>query len=396
MTGQKTRVTAGFLPLLDAAILIAARDGGFAEDADLELFLLRETSWANVRDRMAIGHFDAAHMLAPMPIAVNLGLTPFSTPLIAPMALGLGGNAVTISSALATDSVARPDPTNARAAGLWLKSLIGERSEQRMPPLKFGVVHPHSAHNLELRYWLAGCSIDPDRDIEIVILPPPFMPDALENGTIDGFCVGEPWNTRAVLSGTGTILTTKEAIWSSSPEKVLALNAGWADENPDTLSRLIQALYQAARWCGDPANHGALADMLSRPSCLDQDARTIRKALCGPAGFEPYARAATYPWKSHALWFYSQFVRWGFAANTAEAAGSARNTYRPDLYRKALSGSGAIVPTANAKVEGALSAPTGAGATGGTLILGPDGFFDQQIFDPDDLDSYIISQMQKY
>ncbi|CCB67183.1 CmpA/NrtA family ABC transporter substrate-binding protein [Hyphomicrobium sp. MC1] len=400
------QITAGFMPLLDSAVLLTAKEVGFAEAEEIDLTLVREMSWANIRDRLAVGHFQVAHMLAPMPIACNLGLTPLAVPTIVPMALGLGGNAVTVSNALwdamaANGAKADFDPaTNGKA----LKEVVRTRTAQNKTPLRFAVVHPHSGHNYELRYWLAACGIDPSRDIEIIIVPPPLMVDALASGTIDGYCVGEPWNSAAALLGQGHIATVKAAIWRSSPEKVLAAGAHWAQENPEALSALLRALRNAAQWCADTRNHNDLARILAEKIYVAQPIEWMLPALLGqlPVGgertvavsdfFVPFAKAATFPWKSHALWFYSQMVRWGQVQHSAEHAKIARETYRPDLYRVALKPSGIALPVANAKVEGALTAPTPVGSSGASLVLGPDGFFDGGLFDPDKLDAYIASQ----
>lgn len=394
-------IAAGFIPLTDSAILVAARECGFAEEEGIALTLLRETSWANIRDRMAIGQFEAAHMLAPMPIAFALGLTPLSLDVVVPMAMGLGGNAVTASAEIfdamqATAPFTPPDPVG---AGHALRSVIAARKASGGPLLQFGVVHPHSGHNFELRYWLAASGIEPETDVEIVIVPPPFMPDALASGQIDGFCVGEPWNSVAVSRGAGRIATTKSAIWKSSPEKVLGVRADWAERNEEGVTKLVRALYRAAKWCGDAANHTALAHILSRPEYVGQQPALIARALDGrvvgdvPAPFfEPFADAATFPWQSHALWFYSQMVRWGQVGHSPGNAEIARRCYRPDIYRAALRPLSVAIPAANAKVEGALTAREPVGATGGTLQLGPDGFFDGRIFDPDRLDSYLEEQ----
>jgi NitT/TauT family transport system ATP-binding protein len=394
------RVTAGFLPLLDSAILVAARQKGFAADEGIELALVRENSWASIRDRLAVGHFDVAHMLAPMPIAHNLGLAPLAARTIVPMALGLGGNAVTVSLPLwdamrAQGATGDFDPA---ATGAALRAAIAEGQRPR-----FAVVHPHSGHNYELRYWLAACGIAPDMDVEIVVVPPPLMSDALAAGRIDGYCVGEPWNTAAVAKGVGRIVTTKAAIWHSSPEKVLGVAAGWAEANPDTLAALLRALYRAAAWCGEAGNREELAAMLAAPDHVGAPAEWLLPALTGriaagagetigvPDFFVPQAKAATFPWKSHALWFYSQMVRWEQVTASAENAAIARETYRPDLYRAALKPLGVALPGANAKVEGALTAATPVGSAGASLVLGPDGFFDGRIFDPDRLDQYLTS-----
>ena len=237
-------ITAGFLPLLDSALLVVAHEKGFAEEEGIAFSLVRESSWASIRDRLAVGHFNVAHMLAPMPIACNLGLTPLAARTLVPMALGLGGNAVTVSNALwqaMREHGARGD-LDPLLTGNALRLEIKARARLGNEPLRLAVVHPHSGHNYELRYWLAACGVDPDRDVEIVILPPRLMADALGAGRIDGYCVGEPWNTAAVAKGVGRIATVKAAIWKSSPEKVLGVAASWAEANPDALAAALRAL----------------------------------------------------------------------------------------------------------------------------------------------------------
>ncbi len=406
----KYQITAGFLPLLDSALLAAAREQGFAEAEGIQLHLVRENSWASIRDRLAVGHFDAAHMLAPMPIACNLGLTPLAAETIAPMALGLGGNAVTVSLDLwrAMQDAGAPGDLDPLRTGEALAAVISARENgggDRL--LRFGVVHPHSGHNYELRYWLAACGIDPERQIEIVVLPPPVMANAMRAGHIDGYCVGEPWNTAAVAKGVGRIVTVKAAIWKSSPEKVLGVTRVWAEQNPDALTALLRALYRAAEWCGAPGNRRDLTRILAGTGYIDCPEEWLMPALSGAVEvargdvvtvsdfFVPHANAATFPWKSHALWFYSQMARWGQIDASVAHEDIARNTYRPDLYRAALRDLGAALPGANAKVEGALATPTPVGSAGASLTLGPDGFFDGAIFDPDQVSAYLDSQRHR-
>ena len=399
-------ITAGFLPLLDSALLVIAHEKGFAEEEGIALSLVRESSWASIRDRLAVGHFNVAQMLAPMPIACNLGLTPLAARTLAPMALGLGGNAVTVSSALwqaMRQHGARGD-LDPLSTGDALRAEFEARARRGNEPLRFAVVHPHSGHNYELRYWLAACGIDPDRDVEIVIVPPTLMADALGAGRIDGYCVGEPWNTAAVAKGVGRIATVKAAIWKSSPEKVLGVAASWAETNPDALAALLRALYRSAKWCGTLANRGELARLLADPRYVGCPADWLQPALDGAIRtggtdvvevadfFVPHDKAATFPWKSHALWFYSQMVRWRQVAATAANEAIARETYRPDLYRAALKPLGVALPAANAKVEGALKTATPVGSAGASLVLGPDGFFDGAVFDPDKVEAYANGQ----
>src|SRR5690606_20546584 len=161
-----------------------------------------------------------------------------AAPTLAPMALGLGGNAVTVSATLwrEMEHLGAYTDLNPARAGAALRDVI--RARKSKESLRLAVVHPHSGHNYELRYWLAACGIDPDRDVEIVIVSPPLMADALGSGRIDGYCVGEPWNTAGVLEAGGHIATVKAAIWKSSPEKVLGVAERWAEANPDALAAL--------------------------------------------------------------------------------------------------------------------------------------------------------------
>lgn len=399
-------VSAAFMPLTDSAILVAAAALGFAEQEGIALTLTRENSWANVRDRMAVRHFDVAHMLAPMPIAFNLGLSPLAFNVIAPMALGLGGNAITVSQSLyeLMQNAGNFNVLNPATVGLALKTVIVDGLSSRSRKITFAVVHPHSVHNFELRYWLAACGINPATDVDIVIVPPPLMPDALATGHIDGFCVGEPWNSIAAQNGIGVVATVKAAIWKSSPEKVLGVSKIWADQQPQTLAALLRALYHAAKWCGAQENYAELARLLALPAYLNRPADVIEAALTGKFKdadgcdldvedfFLPFARAATFPWQSHALWLYSQMVRWGNVKHSAENANLALKSYRPDIYRAALKPLNVALPGANSKVEGALTVATAVGASAGGLILGPDGFFDGAVFDPALIDAYISNQ----
>ena len=359
------RIAAGFMPLTDSLLLVAAKARGLAAAEGVDLTLIRETSWANIRDRVAVGHFDVAHMLAPMPLAATLGLTPIAGPMIAPMALGLGGNAITVSPALweRMRAAGAPDDLAPAPVGRALAAVVDGTDRK----LRFAVVHPHSGHNYELRYWLAASGIDPDRAVEIVVLPPPLMPDAIRTGGIDGFCVGEPWNSVAAAAGSGRIATVKAAIWPRSPEKVLGTTAAWAEHNPEALAALIRVLQKASEWCGHSSNHAEAAALLAGE--LNVPAGLIGRALSDaivPEFFEPHAHDATYPRPTHGLWFYSQMVRWGDVQHTTQNAELAQSTFRPDLYRAAL----------------------------GTPELPPGvvEFFDGHPFDPADLNGYIASQ----
>ena len=196
------RLVIGFVPLLDCAPLVVAAEKGFAAAEGLDLEFVRESSWANIRDRVIVGQFDAAHMLGPDADCIDLGIGHVKVPMVAPMALGLGGNAITVSASLWAamqlhGAQLGADPT---IQGQALARVVRERGRSGAAPLTLAMVYPFSAHNYELRYWLAACGIDPDNDVLLVVLPPPFMVDALRSGHIDGFCVGRALEFLAIAS----------------------------------------------------------------------------------------------------------------------------------------------------------------------------------------------------
>ena len=398
------RVTLGFMPLVDSAPLIVAQALGFAADEGLQLTLVREISWANIRDRVVVGRFDAAQMLAPMPIASSLGVGPIPTPMAAPLSLGLGGNAVTLSrdlfAAMEAEGASLDDAP--RPMGEALARVVARRGAAGEAPLSFAVVHPFSGHNYDLRYWLAAVGIAPERDVRILTLPPSLMSDAIAERQIDGFCAGEPWNSLAVESGAGVIVATKSALWRQGPDKVIGMRADWAERRPKALRALIRALYRAGRWASEPQHRDELAALLAQPAHLDAPAELLRRALEGrlvrrrgePA--KPVSdflvfndHAANFPWRSHALWFATQMARWGQIAGSPQDFATAAGVYRPDLYRAALADLGVDLPRASAKIEGALQQPTPVASRNGAMALGPDGFFDGRLFDPDHIADYL-------
>ncbi|MPS69852.1 MULTISPECIES: ABC transporter substrate-binding protein [Novosphingobium] len=395
-----TDLRIAFLPLNDVAVLAAARERGFAEEEGLALDLLRTTSWATLRDRLVYGQVQAAHMLAPLAVAVTLGLSQQPAALAAPYKLGVNGNMLVMAkdftAALYPDPASRlADPLGtahdfAGAIGLW----------RRKPVI--GVVHRFSSHALMLRYWLASAGVDPDRDVVLRVLPPSLMVEALLAAEIDGFIAGEPWGSAAIEAGLAETVAVGERIWRRGVEKVLAFRQNWLEENPETVDRLLRALARAAAWCDAPENHDALAHLLSDPRYLDQPADLIQRALTGQivarAGDAPisnpdfmlFSREATpFPWRSQALWIYSQLARWGMVEHTPENAARAGAVFRPDVFRRALAGSDMPMPGASMKLEGAVAAPLAVGSRQGDLTLGPDSFFDGRVFDPERIEDYL-------
>ncbi|MGD9785898.1 MAG: CmpA/NrtA family ABC transporter substrate-binding protein [Hyphomicrobiaceae bacterium] len=397
------KVRVGFMPLIDASPVLVAAELGFVQREGLQLELVRETSWATLRDRMSVGHLDAAHMLAPMPIAANLGLGPLPMALVAPMALGFGGNTITVSDELWAALAAEGAGTSfeAAAAGKALARVVEARRRRSQDRIVLAIVHPHSAHHYQVAFWLGASGLVPGRDVELVIVPPPLTAAALEGGQVDAFCAGEPWGSIAVRRHAGKILTTTAHIWRSSPEKVLGVRTDWFSADEERTRALVRAVHAAAHWCDDPANRTKLAELLSQPHLLDNEPAALlaslgRRLVAADGTERPVdgfltfaANAATFPWTSHALWFFTQMVRWGQAPYTPENLARARQTYRADIYRGALADAGIALPSASSKVEGAVLRDTPVGSPSGRLTLGADAFFDGSIFDPDHIDAYV-------
>ncbi|MFN2375134.1 MAG: CmpA/NrtA family ABC transporter substrate-binding protein [Candidatus Binatia bacterium] len=407
-----TDLVLGFIPLLDCASLAVAHEHGFAEAEGLRLTLVRESSWANVRDRLVVGHFDAAHLLGPMTVASTLGIGHVQVPLVAPFAFGLGGNAITVSTSLRSEmrehqaalsgGVDADSPGGeARMAGEALRRVVHFRARNDLPPLTFGMVYPFSCHNYELRYWLAASGIHPDHDVRLVVIPPPLLVDSMRAGHLDGFCVGEPWNSVAVEAGVGSIALATTAIWKLSPEKVLGCRADWASRRPGELAALLRCLYRASAWCADARNHDDLARLLADPRYVGAPTALLRQALAGepvltkgeaPVRIEdfhvPLAHAATFPWVSHALWFYSQMVRWGQTRWSAQQLELVRATYRPDLYRTALAPLDLDIPDVDTRVEGRAGGSVALPSSKGRMSFDNDGFFDGKLYDPLELRAY--------
>ena len=395
-----TPISIAFLPLTDSAVLVAAKEKGLAQAAGIDLSLVRTTSWATARDRLVYGQVQAAHMLAPLAIAVTLGLSQHQAAISAPFRLNVNGNALVMTpdfaAALDPDPAARMD--DPLAAAHDFAAAIG--LHKRKPVI--GIVHRFSSHALLLRYWLAAAGVEPDRDLTLRVLPPSLMVEAMRAGEIDGFIAGEPWGSVAVNDGLAELVVAGSRIWQRGVEKVLAFRADWMEAHPEKVDALLVALSRAAAWCDEPAHHEELADLLERPNYVGRPAIELLPALSGHLilrhGESPVSvpdfllfnrEAAGFPWRSQALWIYSQFVRWGFVKAEPETGRQAAEVFRSDVYRRALAGAGLPMPGASMKVEGAIGAPLGVGAHSGALTLGADRFFDGGVFDPSDVAGYL-------
>jgi NitT/TauT family transport system ATP-binding protein len=348
---KRERLRIGFIPLCDAAALIVAVDRGFAAAEGLEVELVREVSWSNVRDKLNIGIFDAAHLLAPMAIASSLGIGHVKVPIIGPLALGVNGNAITVSPPLhaALAAAAEGDIADPLVSARALARVIAQRRRRGEAPLTFGMTFPFSSHNYGLRFWMAAGGVDPDEDVRLVVLPPPYMVESLSGQQVDGFCVGAPWNAVAVDLGVGFILHFVCDILARATEKLLAVRSRWAEENPETLMRLLRAHRRAAAFVEDGANRAEVAAALAAPNRLDVAAEVVRRTLEGEIKVAPDGatrasdrylmvgrKGAARPEAAQAAWLYAQMVRWGQAPLSTEMLAEARAVFRADLFDGAL------------------------------------------------------------
>lgn len=382
---SRVELNLGYVPLVDAAPLVIARELGFAAEEGLVLNLQRQPSWSTLRDLLVMGHLDAAHMLSPLPIALSLGVGSIAAPVDVLMTLSANGNVVGASTELAE---------RMRALG-WDGRFdtpveTGRTLLTACPQPRIGVPFPQSMHVELVHYWLASLGHVAPR---IVTVPPPQMTEAVRAGEVDAFCVGEPWGSVAVESGAGELILPGAAIWSFAPEKVLGARREWIERHPVQAKALMRAVWRAGEWLDHPGNRSLASEVLARRDCLNQPAALIDRAFRGELPTRPRAlaarvpyflrfhdNAATFPWRSQAAWIATRMAaRHGLDAE--RAADVARAAFRTDLYRDNLIDLAPNLPCGSEKLEGAMARETAAPSLRGEVILGPDAFFDGQVFD---------------
>jgi nitrate/nitrite transport system substrate-binding protein len=376
----------GFIALSDAAPLFVAADKGiFAKHGMPEVEVLKQASWGTTRDNLVLGSegngIDGAHILTPMPYLISAGRVTqnnVATPMYILARLNLDGQGISIGKEYADLKIGL-DAKPFKAA-LEKKKATGKS-------VKAAMTFPGGTHDLWIRYWLASGGIDPDKDIETIVVPPPQMVANMKVGTMDCFCVGEPWNDQLVHQGIGYSALTTGELWSNHPEKALGMRAAWVDKNPRAAKALLMAVLEAQQFCDKPANKDEVAAIMAKRQWMNVpvadvvdrmkgkfDYGTGRVVSDSPHMMKFWANNASYPFQSHDLWFLTEDTRWGKFDATMDAKALIAKVNREDLWREAAAALG--VP--------ASEIPT-------SKSRGKETFFDGKVFDPEDPAAYLAS-----
>lgn len=361
---EKPQVTLGFIKLTDMAPLAIAKEKGFFEDEGLFVTLEAQSNWKNVLDRVIDEQIDGSHMLAGQPIAAAVGFGR-QAKLVTTFSMDLNGNAITVSNDVW--SKMKPGlpmkdgkPVHPISASALLPVIKEYKNANK--PFKMGMVFPVSTHNYQLRYWLAAGGINPGQytkdnaqgminaDVLLSVTPPPQMPATLEAGTINGYCVGEPWNQQAVSKGIGVPVITSSDIWKNHPEKVFVMTQAFINKNPNTAIAITKALIRAGKWLDDPKNRLEAVKILSSPAYVGADENVLKNSMTGTFEYEKgdkrdaadfnvfFKYNATYPYYSDGIWFMTQMRRWGQITESKPAewyASKIKEVYKPEIWTKA-------------------------------------------------------------
>ena len=343
---EKTEINLGFMALSDCASVVVAATQGFAQPYGLSLNLKRQSSWANLRDKLVSGELDAAHSLYGLIYAVHLGIggvTP--TDMAVLMGLNQNGQSINLSRGL-------------QALGVTGPEALDRHVHQTRPKLTFAQTFPTGTHAMWLYYWLASQGIHPLHDVDSVVVPPPQMVAHLQAGRIDGFCVGEPWSASAVQRNLGFTLATTQTIWPDHPEKVLGCTRAFVEQYPNTARALVMAILEASRFIEQSSeNRRSTARLLSAPDYLDAPLDCIEPRLLGDyedglgnRWQDPHALRfhndgeVNLPYLSDGMWFMTQFRRWGLLRDDPDYLAVARQVQQLGLYREAATAVGVAAP----------------------------------------------------
>ncbi len=370
---ETSKVRLGIIALTDCSTIVMAHELGLFKKHGIESTISKEASWAVIRDKLSLGENQATHMLIGMPYASTMGLggAPVK-PMIIPMYLNRNGQAITLSRALLAKGV---------KTAAQLKPIALE-AKAKGEPLTFAMTFPPGTHAMWMRYWLASGGLHPDKDVSLITIPPPQMVANMKVGKMDGFCVGEPWNARAIADGIGYTAITTQEMWPDHPEKVLAFTEEFAAKNPRTVKAVLRAVLEASRWADKLENRPKLAEVVSRPQYINTTKEAILGRLLGdyeygdgrkkkdPLYMTFFDRDTNFPLRSHGTWWLTQFRRWGMVKGPPDYAGVVARVHRPDLYRAVAKELGIAAPTEDARTER---------------------FWDGTVFDPADPEKYARS-----
>lgn len=346
---EKTKLKIGFIALTDCAPLVIAKEKGFFKEEGLDVHVAKEGGgWPGIQQKVISGEYDFSHALAGMPIAATLGING-KAHLQALLSLDFNGNAITYGNNIIEKMEAYGlDKTERPVTADSLKKYIDAKRKKEgknYQPLSFGMVHPVSTHNYELRYWMASSGIRPDQDCTIKPFPPPTMPSNLIAGNIEGYCVGEPWNSRIVLKGKGSALVTNYDIWNNNPEKVLQARADFVKKYPETTKAVMRAVIKAQMWLDESwENREEAIKYLAKKNYVKAPKKVLQKSMSGTflynkgvdssnPMFNVFANNyASYPYYSHGMWFITQMYRWGQLDKAVNMKEVIEKVYRPDLF----------------------------------------------------------------
>jgi len=366
---EKKKLTIGFIALTDCAPLVVAKEKGFFKKYGLDVHVVKEGGgWPGIQQKVISGEYDFSHALAGMPIAATLGINGNAN-LQALLSLDFNGNAITYGNKIINKMEKYGlDKSKRPVSAASLKKYIDAKHQSEgsnYRPLSFGMVHPVSTHNYELRYWMAASGIKPDRDTTIKPFPPPTMPANLIAGNIEGYCVGEPWNSRIVLKGKGSALVTNYDIWNNNPEKVLQGRADFIKKHPNTTKAVMKAVIEAQMWLDASwENREEAIGYLAKKNYVKAPKSVLRKSMSGTflynkgvdsenPMFNTFANYyAAYPFYSHGMWFMTQMYRWGQIDKAVDMKAVIEKVYRPDLFAAAAKEVGYTLPPSAWKKDG--------------------------------------------
>jgi len=337
LTKARIPLKVGFVALNDCAPLLMARELGLFAKYDLQVELSREVGWATIRDKILYGELDAAQAVAGLPLSCTLGIGSIARDCLTGLVLNLHGNAITLSQSLWQRGV--------RDAPTLQQTILACRRGQR---LVFGVASSYSSHNFILRQWLRDAGVDPAADVEIVTVPPAQMHGNLRAGNLDGYCVGEPWNSLAVLHRTGWAVATSSELAPLHPEKVLLVRRQFADERSAQHLALIASLIEACAFCDRPENRERVLETLSLSENVDAPIHALRRSMCGTfdfghdrvekiTDFHVFSRSnANEPTEQKGAWVLRQMIASGLLEDPGDVPPDLlARTFRADLFHEA-------------------------------------------------------------